>query len=134
MLELCGISLRPCMPLKQGTTKLFLLKQAMRLSYKESNSISDHLNDFQGCFDQMSGMCVKFDDEIMGLWLLNTLPDSWESFRVSLTNSAPGGIVTMDYAKSGVLNEEMRRRTQEISTSQSEVLVAENRGRSRERD
>ena len=52
---------------KTGNNKLFLLKQAMRLSYKEGSSISDHLNDFQGCFDQMSGMGVKFDDEIMGL-------------------------------------------------------------------
>ena len=80
-------------------------------------------------------MGVKFDDEIQGLWLLNTLPDSWETLRVSLTNSAPSGVVTMEYTKSGVLNEEMRRRSQASSSSasHSDVLVTEDRGRNKSR-
>ena len=53
----------------------------------------------------LSGMSVNFYDEIQGLWLLNTLPNSRETLRDSLTNSAIGGKVTMEYAKSGVLNE-----------------------------
>ena len=53
-------------------------------------------------------MGINFDDEIQGLWLLDTLTNSWETLRVSLTNSATGGKVTMEYAKSGVLNEEVR--------------------------
>ncbi|KAF3652829.1 hypothetical protein FXO38_15906 [Capsicum annuum] len=85
---------------------------------------------------QLSGMGVKFDKEIQGLWLLNTLPDSWETLRVSLTNSTPSGIVTMEYVKSGVLNEEMRRRSQasSSSSSHSDVLVTEERGRNKSRD
>ena len=35
---------------KSGNNKLFLLKQAMNLRYKEGTSISDHLSEFQGCF------------------------------------------------------------------------------------
>ena len=116
---------------KTGNNKLFLLKQAIRLQYKEGSSVLDHVNEFQGIFDRMSGMGVKFDEDIMGLWLLNTLPDSWENFRVSLTNSAPDGVVTMQYVKSGILNEEVRRRTQVASTSHSDVLVVESRGRSK---
>ncbi|KAJ0105024.1 hypothetical protein Patl1_19241 [Pistacia atlantica] len=103
----------------------------MNLRYKEGSSILDHLNEFQGCFDQLSSMGVKFDEDIKGLWLRNTLHDSWENFRVSLTNSTPNGIVTMEYFKSGVLNEEVRRKTQGSSSSHSEVLVTENRGRSK---
>ncbi|KAK9005132.1 hypothetical protein V6N11_042578 [Hibiscus sabdariffa] len=53
--------------------------------------------------------------------------------HVSLINSALQGIITLDLAKSGVLNEEVRRRSQG-SASQSEVLVTENRGRNREKD
>ncbi|WMV49915.1 hypothetical protein MTR67_043300 [Solanum verrucosum] len=45
--------------------------------------------------------------EDKGLWLLNTQPGSFETLRVSLTYSAPSGVVTMEYARSGVLNEEM---------------------------
>ncbi|KAJ0034715.1 hypothetical protein Pint_25418 [Pistacia integerrima] len=78
----------------------------MNLRYKEESSSLDHSNEFQGCFDQLSGMGVKFDEDIQGFWLLNTHPDSWENFHVSLTNSVPNGIVTMKYVKSGVLNEE----------------------------
>ncbi|VFQ98154.1 unnamed protein product [Cuscuta campestris] len=119
---------------KTGNNKLYLLRQAMNLRFKEGSSISDHLNEFQGCFDQFSDMGVKFEDEILGLWLLNTLPDSWENLRVSLISSAPGGSVTMEYVKAAVLNEEVRRRTHETSTSKSDVLVTENRGRSKDRD
>ena len=78
-------------------------------------------------------MCVNFDDEIQGLWLLNTLSDSWETLRVSLTNSATGGKVTMEYAKSGVLNEEVRRKSQDIS-SHLDVLYTEDREKHKTRD
>ncbi|KAL9274679.1 Retrovirus-related Pol polyprotein from transposon TNT 1-94-like protein [Drosera capensis] len=69
--------------------------------------------------DQLLGMGIKCDDEILGLWLLNTLPESWEIFRVSITNSAPDGIVSLQMAKSAALNEEMRRKAHG-SSSQSE--------------
>ncbi|KAK9020636.1 hypothetical protein V6N11_010654 [Hibiscus sabdariffa] len=72
-------------------------------------------------------MGVKFDDEILGFWLLATLLDSWETIRVSFINYAPPSIITLDLAKSGVLNEEVRRRSQG-STLHSEVLVTENMG------
>ena len=62
----------------------------MTFKYKEGSPILDQINDFQGILDQLSGMGVNFDDEIQGLWLLNTVPDSWETLRVSLTNSATG--------------------------------------------
>ena len=48
----------------------------MTFKYKEGSPILDHINDFQGILDQLSGMGVNFDDEIQGLWLHNTLPDS----------------------------------------------------------
>ena len=121
---------------KTGNNKLFLLKRLMNIRYKESSPISDHINNFQGILDQLSGMGVKFDEEIQGLWLLNTLPGSWKTLRVSLTNFAPGDIVTMEYVKSGVLNKEMRRRSQasSSSSSHSDVLVTEERGRNKSRD
>ena len=105
----------------------------MTFKYKEGNPILDHINDFQGILDQLSGMGVNFDDEIQGLRLLNTLSNSWEILRVSLTNSATGGKVTMEYAKSGVLNEEFRRKSQDTS-SHSDVLYTEDRGRHKTSD
>lgn len=118
---------------KSGNNKLYLLKSFTSLRYKEGTSISDHLNEFQGLLDQMSGMGIKFDDELLGLFLLLSLPESWETFRVSITSSAPNGVVSLEMAKGSVLNEEMRRKVQGTS-SQSEVLVTENRGEVREKN
>ena len=87
---------------------------------------------FQGCFDQFYSVGVKFDDEILDFWLLNTLSDSWEMFRLSLTNVAPKGNVTMEYVKSGVVNEKMRQRMQGVS-SLPEAFVVEHRGRNKNR-
>jgi len=94
----------------------------MNLRYRENSSISYYLNEFQGLLDQLSGMGIKFDDEVMRLWLLNTLPESWEVFRVSITKFASNGVVSFQMAKSGALNEEMRWKAHG-SSSQSKMLV-----------
>ncbi|GJT79252.1 hypothetical protein Tco_1053594 [Tanacetum coccineum] len=104
----------------------------MRLKYTDGSPITDHLNAFQGIINQLAGMGIKFEDEIQGLWLLGTLPDTWETFRTSLSNSAPDGVITMELAKGSILNEETRRKSQG-SSSQSDVLVTERRGRSQSR-
>ncbi|KAF8380019.1 hypothetical protein HHK36_027488 [Tetracentron sinense] len=111
---------------------MYLIKQLMSLRYQDGTPLTDHLNTFQGIINQLAGMGIKFDDEVQGLCLLGTLPDSWETFRMSLSNSALDGVINMDLAKSSVLNEEMRRKSQG-SSSQSEVLVTEKRGRSKSR-
>ena len=54
---------------------------------------------------------------MLSLLLLGSLPDSWETFRTSLSNSAPDGVISVDSAKLSVLNEEMRRKTQGSSLS-----------------
>ncbi|KAG6399745.1 hypothetical protein SASPL_141228 [Salvia splendens] len=92
--------------------ELYLLKQLINLRYSEGSSISNH---------------------ILGLWLLNTLPDSRETFRVSHTDSAPGEKMSFDYAKNGILNEEIRMKTQGTS-SQNEVMFIEQWGRNPNRD
>ncbi|RDX61371.1 hypothetical protein CR513_60407, partial [Mucuna pruriens] len=84
-------------------------------------------------YNHIARMGIKFKDEILGLLLLNSLPESWETFKVSITNSTPNGVVSLQMVKGSVLNEEMRRKAQG-SSSQSEVLVTENRGRSQKNE
>ncbi|GKD60993.1 hypothetical protein Tco_1298502 [Tanacetum coccineum] len=36
----------------------------------------------QGIINQLAGMGIKFEDEIQGLWLLGTLPDTWDWLKV----------------------------------------------------
>ena len=52
---------------KTGNNKFFLLKKLMTFKYKEGSPILDHINDFQGILDQLSGMGVNFVDEVQGL-------------------------------------------------------------------
>ncbi|KAL6328283.1 hypothetical protein AAG906_034426 [Vitis piasezkii] len=73
-------------------------------------------------------MNIKFEEEVQGLWLLGTLPDSWETFRTSLSNSAPDGIMNMDLVKSCVLNEEMRRKSQWFFFTSSVLVIEKRRG------
>ncbi|RDX94524.1 hypothetical protein CR513_23081, partial [Mucuna pruriens] len=80
----------------------------------------------------MSGMGIKFEDEILELSLLNSLPKFWETFKVFVTNSIPNGVVSLQMAKGSILNKEMRRKAQG-SSSWSEVLITENKGEVRKR-
>jgi len=56
-------------------------------------------------------MGIKFNEEIQGLLLLGSLPDSWEILITSLSNFGLDGVNSMDFAKNSVLNEEMRRKS-----------------------
>ena len=107
-----------------------MIKKMISLKYQDGTPTVDHLNTFQGIINQLAGMNIKFEEEVQGLWLLGTLPDSWETFRTSLSNSAPDSSITMDLVKICVLNEEMRRKSRG-SSSQSDVLITERRGRSK---
>jgi hypothetical protein len=42
---------------------------------------------------------------VRALLLLDLLPDTWESFKVTVCNSIPNGVVTWNLMKTKVLNE-----------------------------
>ncbi|KAJ9556141.1 hypothetical protein OSB04_010755 [Centaurea solstitialis] len=118
---------------KTRKNKLFLIKKLIQLKYHDGTPITDHLNAFQGIINQLAGMGIKFKDEIQGLWILGTLPDSWETFKTSLSNSSPDSVIAMELSKCRILNEDVRRKSQG-SSSQSDVLVMESGKRSQSRD
>lgn len=72
---------------KMGNNKSFLFKQLISLKYSNDSPMTDHLNTFQWILNQLSAMNLTFDDEVQDLWLLGTLPNSWETFWTSLSNS-----------------------------------------------
>uniref|UniRef100_A0A151UGS3 Retrovirus-related Pol polyprotein from transposon TNT 1-94 n=1 Tax=Cajanus cajan TaxID=3821 RepID=A0A151UGS3_CAJCA len=59
---------------------MYLLKNFVKLKYKNETPITYHLSEFQGHFDQLSGICIKFDEFLLGLFILNYLFDLWETF------------------------------------------------------
>jgi hypothetical protein len=94
---------------KEGAKKMFLIKKLMRLRYKEDTPISHHVNEFQGIINQLSSMGITFEDKVRALLLLGSLPDTWETFKVTMCNSTPNGVVTWNLVKTKVLNEESKK-------------------------
>ncbi|RDX68794.1 hypothetical protein CR513_52176, partial [Mucuna pruriens] len=80
----------------------------------------------------MSAISIKFEDGILGLLLLNSLPESWETFKVSITNSTPNDVVSLQMIKGSVLNKEMRRKAQGFSSQSKENKGK--KGKSKEKD
>ncbi|VFQ64792.1 unnamed protein product [Cuscuta campestris] len=63
--------------------KASLIRKLVKLQYKDGDSIVVHTN----------------EDELQALLLLSSVPDSWDTLVVSLSNSAPDGNMTMEMVK-----------------------------------
>ena len=61
--------------------KLFNMKKA------EGTHVAQHLNEFNTITNQLSTMGIEFDNEVLALILLASLPNSWEAMRMSVSNS-----------------------------------------------
>nr|KYP72143.1 hypothetical protein KK1_004727 [Cajanus cajan] len=46
-----------------------------------ANETCDHLSEFQKNFDQLSRVGIKFDENLLGVFLLISITDSWETFE-----------------------------------------------------
>jgi hypothetical protein len=79
-------------------------------------------------------MGIKFEDEVRALLLLGPLSYTWETFKVTVWNCTPNGIVTWNLVKNKVINEESRKTVEmDSSSSDSEVFVSQSWGRSKSR-
>ncbi|KAL6208144.1 hypothetical protein ACLB2K_019095 [Fragaria x ananassa] len=116
---------------KTAAKKAFLIKELVNMKYSDGVRVTEHLNNFQSTINQLTTMGMAIDDELQALLLLGSLPDNWETFVITVSNSAPDGKMTMENVKSNLLNEETRRKAS--SSDNSQVFVAENRGRSKSR-
>ena len=83
----------------------------------------EHISSFQGIVNKLVAMKMNIDDEMQALLLLSSLPDSWETLVVTVSNSTQNEILTMKNVKDSLLNEEARRK--EEGESSSGVLVHE---------
>ena len=87
----------------------------------------EHISSFQGIVNKLVARKMNIDDEMQASLLLSSLPDSWETLVVTVSNSTPNGILTMKSVKDSLLNEEARRK--EKGESSSGVLVHEKQER-----
>ena len=79
----------------------------------------------------MVTMKLVIDNELQDLLLLSSLLDSWETLVVSLSNSAPNGVLQLAMVKDSLLNEETRRN--DMGKDIAHALVKIGRASCRER-
>ncbi|GAA0184591.1 hypothetical protein LIER_31879 [Lithospermum erythrorhizon] len=68
-------------------------------------------------------------DIFQPLWILGSLPDSWETLSVSLSVSAPDGTISKEMVSNTILNEALRRESGSADhhSSSGEVLSYDHR-------
>ena len=75
---------------------------------------------------------MNFDDEVRGLLILCSLPESWNSLVMAVSNSVPSSnTLKFDDVVGVILSEEMQRKS--TSESSGNALTMESRGRQKER-
>ncbi|CAL8167684.1 unnamed protein product [Prunus armeniaca] len=84
---------------KTAQNKASVIRRLVNLMYRDGRSVIEHLSDFQGLINLLTNMKMVLDDELQALVLLSSLPDSWDTLVVSLSNSAPQGVLTLDMMK-----------------------------------
>ncbi|RYA56955.1 hypothetical protein DD599_25905, partial [Enterobacter cloacae complex sp. CH23B] len=96
---------------------------------KEGTPMSNHLNEFNTIYSQLSAQGVKFDEPVTAIFLLITLPESWDTFRTALSNSAPPDGLNIAGVEGSLLTEETNRKT--MDKGKGTALVV--RGRTKEK-
>ena len=120
---------------KTAGNKISLLKRLVNLKYRDGGSMVEHTSQFQSLVNQLLTMKMKMDDEMQASLLLSSLPESWETLVITITNSMSEGTLTMDLVKDTLLNEEVRRKAQGDYSSGALITERqERRGRSLNRN
>nr|XP_040249189.1 uncharacterized protein LOC120966742 [Aegilops tauschii subsp. strangulata] len=117
---------------KTSMNKASVIKRLAKLEYRDGTSVIEHMNVFQCHINQLSPLKINFEDEVQALLLLSSMPDSWNTLVVSLSNSAPDGKMTLEMVKNSMLNEEARKK-EKGDASSSDAYVAETHGKNENR-
>ena len=101
------------------------------MKLKEGTLMTDHLNAFQSIVKQLAAMKMVMHDEMQGSLLLCSLPDSQETFVVTISNSVLNGALSMKPVKGNLFNEKTRRKAYDIENAQTLIIKGRRRNKDR---
>ncbi|MCO5573661.1 hypothetical protein L7F22_027433 [Adiantum nelumboides] len=97
---------------KNASNKVFLMKKLFQFQMKEDGSITSHLNEFNSLLDQLTFLKgLKLDVDMKTIFLLCSLPNSWDTFCTAISKLAPGEKLIFSDVSSEMLIEEIRRQS-----------------------
>lgn len=80
-------------------------------------------------------MKINFEDEAQALLSLSSMPDSWNTLIVSLSNSTLDGKLTLVMVKNSMLNEEAKKKEKgENDASSADAYMAKTHGKNENRE
>ena len=100
---------------KSASSKVYWLKKLIGLHMKEGTPVTTHLNEFNGVVSQVINQGLQMDEEFKAIFLLCTLPDSWDTFRTAISNSSI--MLTYTDLEGALLQEEMNRKNNTVGRS-----------------
>jgi hypothetical protein len=113
-----------------ASNKVFLMKRLFNMKKPENRSIQEHLNDFNTITSQLESVGITFDDEVLALVILSSLPESWDGLVMAVSNSSGSSILNFKDVVGVLLDEDTRRRNNSPSDVSGSALNTEERGRS----
>ncbi|MCO5547338.1 hypothetical protein L7F22_000787 [Adiantum nelumboides] len=124
---------------KSASNKVFLMNKLMKLCMKEGSIVSGQLNEFNSLFNQLTSQGFsEFDDELKSIFLLCSLPNSWDIFCTAISTSAPNGKLVFNDVTNALLTAEIRtaeiRRKSLEGASHGDAYIASSSQRQRGRD
>ncbi|GJU92725.1 retrovirus-related pol polyprotein from transposon TNT 1-94 [Tanacetum coccineum] len=114
--------------------KNFLKRKLYALRMTESTSVTEHVNNLNTLFSQLTSLDCKIDPQERAEILLQSLPDSYDQVIINLTSNVLTDCLVFDDVAASVLEEENRRNNREdrqTSSRQVEALAV-TRGKSME--
>ena len=72
-----------------ASNNVHLIRRLSNLKMVQGTRVANHINEFNGIISQLSSVEINFDDKILALILVSSLPKSW-SATVTVVSSSSG--------------------------------------------
>ena len=64
---------------KNAANQVSVFRKLVTLRYQDGSSMAENMNAFQGLAHQTTALEVPLADEVLALFLLDSLPETWET-------------------------------------------------------
>ncbi|KAK8919454.1 hypothetical protein KSP39_PZI021448 [Platanthera zijinensis] len=116
-----------------ASNKVFLMRRLLNVQKTEGKSMIENLNDFNAITSQLESVGLTFENEMLAVLILSSLPDSWDSLVMTVNNSSGSNPLNFEDVVGVLLSEDTRRKNNSIDVSSAGALSVGESGRSSKR-